>query len=165
MFIFFFWQLLPFYCVFLKPCIVLGFSNVFKKETNVLSLLTLFKNCLWFTLGNIFISFSAVYTRYSSVNICSILQAYIFRTFKIFFKMKCTRDSDIPTVLQCYESIIRYFFLTLRTFAVSVIVTVWQKFAAFWWTLCQSFFLYLWTFTRYLIRPIKVPNSVKIYIA
>lgn len=95
---------------FVKPCIVLDFSNVFKKETNVLSLLTIFKNCLWITLGNIFISFSAVYTRYSSVNICSILQAYIFRTFKICFKMKCTRDSDIPTVLQYYESIIRYVF-------------------------------------------------------
>lgn len=165
MFIFFFLAATALLLCFVKPCIVLDFSNVFKKETNVLSLLTIFKNCLWFTLGNIFTSFSAVYTRYSSVNICSILQAYIFRTFKIFFKMKCSRDSDIPTVLQCYESIIRYFFLTLRTFAVSVIVTVRQKFAAFWWTLCQSFFLYLWTFTRYLIRPIKVPNSVKIYIA
>lgn len=71
---------------FVKPCIVLDFSNVFKEETNVLSLLTIFKFCLWFTLGNIFTSFSAVYTRYSSVNICSILQAYIFRTFKICFK-------------------------------------------------------------------------------
>lgn len=127
----FFWPLLPFYCVLLSHVLFWIFLTCSKKETNVLSLLTIFKNCLCFTLGNIFTSFSAVYTRYSSVNICSILQAYIFRTFKVCFKMKCTRDSDIPTVLQCYESIIRYFFLTLRTFAVSVIVTVRQKFAAF----------------------------------
>lgn len=105
----FFWPLLPFYCVLLSHVLFWIFLACSKKETNVLSLLTIFKNCLWFTLGNIFTSFSAVYTRYSSVNICSILQAYIFRTFKIFFKMKCTRDSDIPTVLQCYESVIRYF--------------------------------------------------------
>lgn len=109
MYVFFFGSYCPFIC-FVKQCIVLNLSNLFKKETNVLSLVTICKNCLCFTLGNIFTNFSAVSTSSSFVNICSILHAYVFRTFKICFKIKCTRDSDIPTVLQCYESIIRYFF-------------------------------------------------------
>lgn len=60
---FFFWPLLPFYCVLLSHVLFWIFLACSKKETNVLSLLTIFKNCLWFTLGNIFTSFSVVYTR------------------------------------------------------------------------------------------------------
>lgn len=78
------------------------FLTGLKKWTHVLSPVTIFANFLWFNLGHVFSNWVAVcsWTRIeSSINICGIHMAEIFRTFIIRFKMKYTLQSGMPAAL------------------------------------------------------------------
>lgn len=100
---------------------------------------------------------------WSSVNICNIHMAEIFRTFKIRFKMKCTRDSDKPTslvisgIVYLLSLSITFIICNCETFALPV--TANARKILFFDGLCGSQFLSL--FTNSLTIPIRHINFLQ----
>lgn len=95
---------------------------------------------------------------WSSVNICNVNMAEIFRTFKISFKMKCNRDSNMPIVL-VISRIVNLLSISITFFYVRHLPCLVQQMPAVFCFLTDfapvSFFLHLQTVSRYLIRHIN----------
>lgn len=123
----------------LLPSLVSSFSYWFK-IVNPCFVTYTFCNCLWLNLGNRFNNCFAVCTRIRFWSyICGIHQAEIFfRRLKI----KCTRNSDMPTALAIWQNVyLSSFWIILLTFETFVLHLQWQVgkiLLHLWQTLSQS---------------------------
>ena len=107
--------------------------------------MTTLANCFLSYFGNIWSSFLAALTRClfcSSVNRCGTHLAEIFLTFKCFFKIRWTVDSDMPsfraisrTVNLASPSMI---FFILETISYEMQILAYLISVHFWWTLHQT---------------------------
>ena len=88
------------FAVFHGPDLIANLSDGLKIWTQVKSPVTKLANCFLSYFGNIWSSFLAILTCCffcSSVNRCGTHVAEFFLTFKCFFKIRWTIDSDVPT--------------------------------------------------------------------
>ena len=107
-------------------------------------------NCFLSYFGNIWSSFLATLTRClfcSSVNRCGTHLAEIFLTFKCFFKIRWTVDSDMPTFRH----------LASPSMISFILETISLRDADFWPTWFRCIFDGLYTRLKFLFPP---PNCV-----
>ena len=117
---------------------------------------TTLANCFFSYFGNIWSSFLATLTRClfcSSVNRCGTHLAEFFLTFKCFFKIKWTVESDMPT----FRAISRIVILASPSMISLILETISLRDADFGLPDFGAFFDGLYTRLKFLLPP---PNCV-----